>query len=60
MNHQIGMIWTTTLTKLTNTVPPKRGPMSQGLNINNKKGRTLQTENKWQRLTKRYPTLNKK
>jgi hypothetical protein len=45
--------------KLTNTVPPKRGPMPQGLNINYKKDRTLITENKWRRLTKRYPTLNK-
>ena len=45
--------------KLTNTVPPKRGPTPQGLNINYKKDRTLTTENKWRRLTKRYPTLNK-
>ena len=45
--------------KLTTTVPPKRGPTPQGLNINYKKDRTLTTENKWLRLTKRYPTLNK-
>ena len=45
--------------KLTKTVPPKQGPTPQGLNINYKKDITLTTENKWQRLTKRYPTLNK-
>ena len=45
--------------KLTKTVPPKQGPTPQGLNINYKKGKTLTTENKWLRLTKRYPTLNK-
>jgi len=44
--------------KLTTTVPPKQGPLPQGLNNNYKKVKTL-LENKWQRLTKRYPTLNK-
>jgi len=44
--------------KLTTTVPPKQGPLPQGLNIKYKKVKTL-LENKWQRLTKRYPTLNK-
>ena len=45
--------------KLTTTVPPKQGPTPQGLNIDYKKVKTLTTENKWLRLTKRYPTLNK-
>jgi hypothetical protein len=45
--------------KLTTTVPPKRGPLSQGLNNQYKKVRNILTENKWLRLTKRYPTLNK-
>jgi len=45
--------------KLTKTVPPKRGPTPQGLNIDYKKVKTLTTENKWLRSTKRYPTLNK-
>ena len=44
--------------KLTATIPPKQGPLSQGLNIKYKKVKTT-LENKWQRLTKRYPTLNK-
>ena len=44
--------------KLTTTVPPKKGPLSQGLNNQYKKVKTT-LENKWQRLTKRYPTLNK-
>ena len=44
--------------KLTTTVPPKQGPLPQGLNIKYKKVKTI-LENKWQRLTKHYPTLNK-
>ena len=39
------MIYTTRMTrKLTTTVPPKRGPNSQGLNIPTKQGKTITSE----------------
>ena len=39
------MIYTTRMTrKLTTTVPPKRGPNPQGLNIPTKQGKTITSE----------------
>ena len=36
---------TMTIKKLTTTVPPKRGPQPQGLNINYNTVKTVRTEN---------------
>ena len=39
------MMYTTRMTrKLTTTVPPKRGPNPQGLNIPTKQGKTITSE----------------
>lgn len=36
----------TMIKKLTTTVPPKSGPLSQGLNVPTKKTKTVRLENK--------------
>jgi len=43
MIHQNRM---TMIKKLTTTVPPKSGPLSQGLNVPTKKTKTVRLENK--------------